>query len=130
MVPFRITACRCIASLCFLFILSACGTARASNATPKVLPTGIPAASQQTNTFPPIKYNGATLRFLHYGLEEGLSQSSALTILQDKQGFLWVGTQDGLNRLNITSAAAKHARNGLAHFGPFSLVGDLVQAIQ
>ena len=31
-------------------------------------------------------------------LEEGLSQSAVNTIYQDKKGFLWFGTQDGLNR--------------------------------
>ena len=29
---------------------------------------------------------------------EGLSQMSANAILQDRQGFLWIGTEDGLNR--------------------------------
>lgn len=41
-----------------------------------------------------------TLRFQHYGTAQGLSQSSALTLLQDSQGFLWVGTQNGLNRFD------------------------------
>ncbi len=31
-------------------------------------------------------------------LEEGLSQSSIVSIIQDKQGFMWFATQDGLNR--------------------------------
>jgi ligand-binding sensor domain-containing protein/two-component sensor histidine kinase len=38
--------------------------------------------------------------FKHYGVNEGLSQSSVYCIFQDKQGFLWVGTADGLNRFD------------------------------
>ncbi len=38
------------------------------------------------------------LKFKHYSLTEGLSQSSVLCILQDSKGFLWFGTRDGLNK--------------------------------
>lgn len=38
------------------------------------------------------------LQFEHISLESGLSQSSARCLLQDRFGFLWIGTQDGLNR--------------------------------
>ena len=38
------------------------------------------------------------LRFEHVSIEQGLSQESVLTILQDRQGFMWFGTQAGLNR--------------------------------
>jgi ligand-binding sensor domain-containing protein/signal transduction histidine kinase len=38
------------------------------------------------------------IRFEHLSLEEGLSQSVVNSILQDRTGFLWIGTQDGLNR--------------------------------
>jgi len=38
------------------------------------------------------------IRFEHLGLNEGLSQASVLCILQDRQGFLWFGTEDGLNK--------------------------------
>ena len=38
------------------------------------------------------------LRFEHVSIEHGLSQESVLTILQDRQGFMWFGTQAGLNR--------------------------------
>jgi ligand-binding sensor domain-containing protein/signal transduction histidine kinase len=38
------------------------------------------------------------LRFDHISIEQGLSQSSVRVILQDSRGFLWFGTEDGLNR--------------------------------
>jgi len=38
------------------------------------------------------------IKFERISLEQGLSQSSARRILQDHQGFMWIGTQDGLNR--------------------------------
>ncbi len=38
------------------------------------------------------------LRFESISIEQGLSQSSAICLLQDQKGFLWVGTADGLNR--------------------------------
>ncbi len=40
------------------------------------------------------------VNFSHYSVEEGLSQSNAFRILQDKRGFLWIATQDGLNRFD------------------------------
>jgi len=43
------------------------------------------------------------IRFAHLSLQDGLSQSAVNCILQDRQGFLWFGTQDGLNRYNGTS---------------------------
>ncbi len=36
--------------------------------------------------------------FRHLTIEEGLSQNAVYALLQDRQGFLWVGTKDGLNR--------------------------------
>ncbi|HKI78036.1 MAG TPA: two-component regulator propeller domain-containing protein [Ignavibacteriaceae bacterium] len=41
---------------------------------------------------------GRNLRFESISIESGLSQSNVRCILQDRQGFLWLGTQDGLNR--------------------------------
>ena len=40
----------------------------------------------------------AELRFKKFGLEAGLSQSRVFSIVQDSKGFIWVGTEDGLNR--------------------------------
>jgi transcriptional regulator with GAF, ATPase, and Fis domain/ligand-binding sensor domain-containing protein len=39
-----------------------------------------------------------SVRFQHISRDEGLSQSFVYAILQDQDGFMWFGTQDGLNR--------------------------------
>jgi signal transduction histidine kinase/ligand-binding sensor domain-containing protein len=41
-----------------------------------------------------------TVRFRNYSTEQGLSQASVLAVAQDKTGFLWIGTQDRLNRFD------------------------------
>jgi two-component sensor histidine kinase/ligand-binding sensor domain-containing protein len=38
------------------------------------------------------------IRFRRLGLEQGLSQEAVQAILQDSQGLIWLGTQEGLNR--------------------------------
>lgn len=38
------------------------------------------------------------VKFQRISIEQGLSQSVVTAILQDSRGFLWFGTQDGLNR--------------------------------
>ena len=40
------------------------------------------------------------MRFERLGLDDGLSQQAVLTIAQDKQGFMWFGTEDGLDRFD------------------------------
>lgn len=41
--------------------------------------------------------------FRHYQVENGLSHNTVMCSAQDGQGFLWLGTKDGLNRFDGTS---------------------------
>lgn len=45
-----------------------------------------------------VKPQTEVVQFEHYSLEEGLSQNTVYCVLQDADGFLWLGTADGLNR--------------------------------
>ena len=52
--------------------------------------------------FSPVSSTGSEpqLRFGRIGLERGLSQSTVFVTYQDSQGYLWFGTEDGLNKYN------------------------------
>ncbi|UFH52755.1 hybrid sensor histidine kinase/response regulator [Spirosoma sp. KNUC1025] len=40
------------------------------------------------------------IRFAHLTTNQGLSQNNVTCILQDRRGFMWFGTQDGLNKFD------------------------------
>ncbi|ACV26890.1 diguanylate cyclase with beta propeller sensor [Kangiella koreensis DSM 16069] len=46
------------------------------------------------------KTNLQRIRFHTYNIEDGLSQSTVLSLAQDSLGYTWIGTQDGLNRFD------------------------------
>ena len=51
----------------------------------------------------------------HFSIKDGLSQQTVMAITQDKQGFMWFGTWDGLNRFDgYTFTVYKATHNGMA----------------
>ena len=59
------------------------------------LPVEVPAADVDLNFAP-----GSVVRFEHLSIEDGLSQNAGLDLFHDSRGYLWIGTQDGLNRFD------------------------------
>ncbi len=52
----------------------------------------------------------STIRFNNLTVGDGLSQNTVEQIIQDRQGFLWFGTKDGLNKYNgYTFEIIKHS---------------------
>jgi len=67
----------------------------------------------------------ATARFRHLTMENGLSNNEVYTIIQDRKGYIWLGTLDGLNRYDgYTFKIFRHDAND-----PASLSGNFVRAL-
>ena len=39
-------------------------------------------------------------QFRHYNIENGMSSNTVYDILQDAEGYIWIGTDNGLNRFD------------------------------
>lgn len=73
----------------------------------------------------PLLSTGQSLRFEAISLEQGLSQSTVFSMLQDSQGFMWFGTESGLNKYDgYTMTVYKHDPRD-----PNSLAGHWITAI-
>ncbi|MCE7950731.1 MAG: hypothetical protein DYH18_06440 [Xanthomonadales bacterium PRO7] len=65
------------------------------------------------------------VRFRTYSTGDGLSQATAMAMAQDSTGFLWIGTQDGLNRFDgYGFKVYKHVRGK-----PWSLSDSVITAL-
>ena len=85
----------------FIFLVASCNgfTTPTIDQVPSEIPTNI-SEGQGVDLLvsAPSLLPGQHLRFNRISLEQGLSQSTVFCILQDSQGFLWFGTEDGLNK--------------------------------
>jgi signal transduction histidine kinase/ligand-binding sensor domain-containing protein len=66
----------------------------------------LPVQAQDVPTNPEVSFEGVgsnlPIRFENVTLEDGLSQSTVYSIAQDSKGFMWFGTELGLNRYDGT----------------------------
>lgn len=90
--------------LCFFFIFAIVNA---------IFSPSLPAQRQEGTTFERIT------------IEQGLSQNTVLAVLQDSRGFIWLGTEDGLNRFDgYTFKVYRHDPDD-----PGSLSNNFIRAI-
>ena len=71
--------------------------------------------------------SSAQLKFKHLTINDGLSQNVVLCMIQDREGYIWMGTEDGLNRYDgYEFRHYKHGENDSSISNSFinSLVED------
>ena len=79
--------------------------------------------AQQEN--PPQPTNNQNIRFERLTTADGLSNNEVLSLLQDKNGFIWVGTFNGLNRYDGHSVTVYKNEVGNQN----SLSSNIIRAI-
>jgi len=108
----------------FILLTASCG----EQTTPTKEQPSFNVPSQQTTGWPESATKispGQHLRFESISLEDGLSQSTVFCMLQDHQGFMWFGTEDGLNKYDgYNFTVYNHDSED-----PNSLGSDWIQAI-
>jgi two-component system sensor histidine kinase ChiS len=109
-----------------LLATSCAGSATPTSTEPGTTPTtSQPGTVPETSSATTLFSAGQHLRFERISLEQGLSQSTVFSMLQDSQGFMWFGTEDGLNKYDgYTFTVYKHDPED-----PNSLGGNWIQAM-
>lgn len=89
-----------ILGLFLTLLLVSCGSGNPLPAAPQAdsAANSLPEVPRRVSPASLPEVCNCVLRFDHIGIEQGLSQSTVRVIFQDSMGFLWFGTEDGLNR--------------------------------
>jgi diguanylate cyclase (GGDEF)-like protein/PAS domain S-box-containing protein len=81
----------------------------------------------------PVSAQQQDIKFEHLSLNEGLSQSTINAIFQDSHGFMWFGTQDGLNKYDgYRFTVYRHSpqdANSLSHNEIFAIYEDSTKTL-
>ena len=97
-----------------------------SNLAPSVSPEPTSIITEEVSPSMPLEASSERrVRFERISLEQGLSQSSIYCMLQDSQGFMWFGTEDGLNKYDGYNFTVYKPIPG----EPNSLSGNFIRAI-
>jgi ligand-binding sensor domain-containing protein/two-component sensor histidine kinase len=75
-------------------------------------------------TTTPDTLQAQSMPFQNYSIQSGLSQSVVTSLLQDNGGYVWIGTEFGLNRFNRYEFEQFFEEDGLSHNGIVTLYED------
>lgn len=75
---------------------------------PQIAPIDQPPNGLLSSDGVPANQPPQNLRFERLGIEDGLPNSAVWKILQDSEGYMWLGTPDGLNRYDGHSFRVYH----------------------
>jgi ligand-binding sensor domain-containing protein/signal transduction histidine kinase len=76
--------------------------------------------SQQLYSQPPVRF-----AFTHYGIAAGLAANEVMDIVQDREGYIWIATTNGLQRYDGVRFKTFHARKN----DPTSLPANYVHQL-
>ena len=68
--------------------------------------------------------NAQTYFFEKYGVEQGLSSSKVYSVIQDRNDWIWLGTESGVSRFDGSKFENFSLLNGMAGGGVYSLAED------
>jgi len=69
-------------------------------------------------------YQEGNFPFVFYGMEDGLPQENVLSVFQDKDGYMWFGTNAGASKYNGRSWQTYTTDNGLINNAIYNIAQD------